>query len=85
MDTQQPQTPQIQNPEPTLKIPQLRGFAFVLEILRAIGSLAGMSILWGLEIIRDKFFSVLERWNVRPRRKHASAFPPGRPKQKTAA
>lgn len=84
MDNQQPQTPEIPR-ESTLKIQQLRGREFALEIVRGIGALSGMAILWGLEIVRDKYFTLLERWNIRPRRKRASAFPPGRPKQKSAA
>ena len=76
MENQQPETP--------IQINQLRGMELVLEILRGIGALFGMGILWGLEIVRNRYFRLLDRLNFRPRRKRASAFPPG-PKQKRAA
>ena len=76
MENQQPQAP--------LKINQLRGLDLVLEIFRGIGALFGMGILWGLEIVRNRYFQLLDRFNIRARRKRASAFPPG-PKQKRAA
>jgi len=53
-------------------------------MFRGIGALLGMGILWALEIVRNRYFRLLDRLNFRPRRKRASAFPPG-PKQKRAA
>ncbi|MGB9382975.1 MAG: hypothetical protein WCB16_20295 [Candidatus Binatus sp.] len=41
----------------------------------------GLTLLWGLEIVRDSYFRQLDRLNIRPRHKRASAFPPGEPKK----
>ena len=77
MESQQPDTP--------VKINQLSGSEYVLEVLRVTGALFGMGILWGLEIVRNRYFKLLERLNIKPSRKRASAFPPGPAKQKRAA
>jgi hypothetical protein len=61
----------------------LRGRALVLEVAGGIGRALGLTLLWGLEIVRDSYFRMLDRLNVRPRRKRASAFPPGQPKKRT--
>jgi hypothetical protein len=44
----------------------------------------GLTLLWGLEIVRDSYFRLLDRLNLRPRPKRASAFPPGQPKKRKA-
>jgi hypothetical protein len=77
METEQPQEPFKKN--------ELRGWELAAEILRVVGAIFGMAILWTLEIVRDAYFAILDRFNIRPRRKRASAFPPGRPVKRTAA
>jgi hypothetical protein len=74
-----------EHPETPIKINELRGFEFFLEILRALGALFGMAILWLLEIVRNRFFRLLDRLDFRTRRKRASAFPPGPNKHRRAA
>lgn len=64
-----------------VSIEPLRGSVLVKEIVGAVGRALGLTLLWGLEIVRDSYFRVLDRLNVRPPRKRASAFPPGRPKK----
>lgn len=49
-----------------------------LEILKGIGIALGLGLLWMLEAVRDGFFRLLDRLNLRPRTRRASAFPPGR-------
>jgi hypothetical protein len=44
-----------------------------------------MALLWGLELIRNSYFRMLDRFNVRPRHKRASAFPPGQPRKRRPA
>jgi hypothetical protein len=68
-----------------VRIEPLRGLPLVVEILGGIGRSLGLTLLWGLEIIRDAYFRQLDRLNVRPRHKRASAFPPGQPKKQRSA
>jgi len=52
--------------------------SFALEIMRAIAITLGLSLLWGMEAARDRFFRLLDRWHVPSFRwRKASAFPPG--------
>ena len=64
-----------------IKIEPLRGLPLVLEVAGGVGRTLGLTLLWGLEIVRDSYFRLLDRLNVRPRHKRASAFPPGEPKK----
>jgi hypothetical protein len=68
-----------------VRIEPLRGMPLVTEIVGGVGRALGLTLLWGLEIVRDSYFRLLDRLNVRPRHKRASAFPPGRPKKRSAA
>jgi len=65
-----------------IRIEPLRGLPLVKEIAGGVGRALGLTLLWGLEIVRDSYFRLLDRLNVRPRRKRASAFPPGQPKRR---
>lgn len=65
-----------------VEVKQLRGRALVMEVAGGVGRALGLTLLWGLEIVRDTYFRMLDRLNVRPRRKRASAFPPGQPKKR---
>ena len=67
-----------------VRIQPLRGLPLVKEVAGAVGRALGLTLLWGLEIVRDSYFRLLDRLNVRPRRKRASAFPPGQPKKRNA-
>jgi hypothetical protein len=67
-----------------VEIEPLRGLHLVGEIAGGVGRALGLTLFWGLEIVRDWYFRLLDRFNVRPRRKRASAFPPGQPKKRKA-
>jgi len=67
-----------------VRIEPLRGLPLALEVAGGIGRTLGLTLLWGLEIVRDSYFRLLDRLNVRPRHKRASAFPPGQPKKRNA-
>ncbi len=69
----------------TIEIKPLRGGSFVKEVARGVGVSLGMALLWGLELIRNGYFRMLDRFNVRPRHKRASAFPPGQPRKRRPA
>jgi hypothetical protein len=64
-----------------LEIEQLSTPNYFKELVQGIGLTLGMGILWALEIVRNRYFRVLDRLNIKPRRKRASAFPPGRPRK----
>ena len=64
-----------------VRIEPLRGLPLALEVAGGVGRTLGLTLLWGLEIVRDSYFRMLDRLNVRPRHKRASAFPPGQPKK----
>ncbi|MGD0670662.1 MAG: hypothetical protein ABSB13_01190 [Candidatus Binatus sp.] len=66
------------------QIQPLRGARLVGEVAGGVGRALGLTLFWGLEIVRDSYFRLLDRLNVRPRRKRASAFPPGQPKKRKA-
>ena len=59
---------------------------YFIELIHGIGVMAGLGLLWSLEAVRNVFFNILDRFNVkaRPRRK-VSAFPPGSPRRHKAA
>lgn len=54
---------------------------YFVEVITAAGISTGLALLWGLENVRNGFFHLLDRMNLKPRPRHASAFPPGRERQ----
>jgi len=69
-------------PAAPLEIEQLSRLSYLSEVVQGIGITLGLGILWGLEVVRNAYFRLLERLNLKPRRpRRASAFPPGRPKK----
>ncbi|MGD1026229.1 hypothetical protein [Candidatus Binatus soli] len=73
-----------EKPRMEVRVEPLRGLPLVKEVAAAVGRALGLTLLWGLEIVRDSYFRLLDRLNVRPRHKRASAFPPGQPKKRKA-
>ncbi len=71
-----------EKPRVEVHIEPLTGLPLAKEIVGGVGRTLGLTLLWGLEIVRDSYFRLLDRLNVRPRRKRASAFPPGQPKKR---
>jgi len=61
---------------------QLSKPAVVFEVFHGIGLVLGMGLLWSLELVRNAWFRLLDRWNVKARpRTKVSAFPPGKPRR----
>ncbi len=60
-----------------LVVRRLTGFGVFLYILHGIGVTLGLTLLWSLEAVRNSFFRLLDRWNLKARVRRASAFPPG--------
>lgn len=68
-----------------LELERLTTFGFIEEAVLGVAKALGLGLLWALELVRDSFFRLLDRMNVRPRRRtRASAFPPGRPRKRSA-
>jgi hypothetical protein len=74
-----------EKPRVEVRIAPLSGRELATEIAGGVGRALGLTLFWGLEIVRDSYFRLLDRLNVRPRRKRASAFPPGQPKKRSSA
>ena len=68
-----------------VRIVPLGGGETVKEVAGGVGRALGLTLFWGLEIVRDAYFRLLDRMNVKPRHKRASAFPPGQPRKRTPA
>ncbi|HZO82007.1 MAG TPA: hypothetical protein VFB33_09975 [Candidatus Binataceae bacterium] len=52
---------------------------YIGEVFNGVGVALGLALLWLMEIVRDAFFALLDRLNVKPRRRrNVSAFPPSR-------
>ncbi len=67
--------------EEPLEIQQLSTKDMIRQIMHGVGTALGLALLWTLEGVRDVFFHLFDRMNLRPRPKRASAFPPGRPRR----
>jgi len=51
---------------------------FLLQVIRGVAVTLGLTLLWSMEAVRDRFFRLLDRWHVPSIRwRKASAFPPG--------
>ena len=66
---------------PEIEIVRLKPIEVAVEIVYGIGIAFGLSLLWMMEAVRDRVFRLLDRANVRPRTRPASAFPPGQPRR----
>lgn len=55
---------------------------FLLYVLHGAGVTLGLCLLWGLEAVRNNFFRLLDRMNIKARVRKASAFPPGQPRKR---
>ncbi len=54
----------------------------LVSVLYGIGVSLGLGLLWSMEVVRNIYFRVLDRLNIKPRRRRASAFPPGQPRKR---
>lgn len=55
---------------------------FIWEIVEGTGVMAGLGLLWGLEALRDSYFHLLDRFNIRPRARPGRPFPPGQSRKR---
>jgi len=69
-----------------LEMEQLGVGGYFVEMFRGTGVMLGLGLLWSLEAVRNAFFRVLDRLNIKARpNRRASAFPPGSPRRRKAA
>jgi hypothetical protein len=61
---------------------RLKPVEVALDIVHGLGIALGLGLLWIMEAVRDRVFRLLDRANVRPRTRPASAFPPGQPRKR---
>ncbi len=57
--------------------------SLIKEVFTGIGIATGLALLWAFETMRDWYFRLLDRMNVRPWSHRGSAFPAGRPRKQT--
>ncbi len=70
----------------SVEIDRLDKLAVLKEFARGTAVVLGLGLLWALEAGRNALFRLLDRMNIRARRhRRASAFPPGRPRRRSAA
>ena len=55
---------------------------FFGTVLYGVAVSLGLVLLWGMEVVRNIYFGVLDRFNIKPRHRRASAFPPGQPRKR---
>jgi hypothetical protein len=60
---------------------ELRTPSLIKEVFTGIGIASGLALLWAFEAMRDRYFRLLDRMNVRPWSHRGSAFPAGRPRK----
>jgi hypothetical protein len=75
-----PQTRMSQE-EPEYVPERMRLKTAIAEAANGIAIAAGMGMLWVMEIVRNRYFKLLDRLNFKPRARRGSAFPPGRPRR----
>ncbi|HTT76089.1 MAG TPA: hypothetical protein VMF50_08940 [Candidatus Binataceae bacterium] len=69
------------SPEP-LVLEEFSGLQIPYEVIKGVGVSLGLTLFWILEKFRDGIFHLLDRMNIKPRVRRASAFPPGRAPRK---
>jgi hypothetical protein len=72
---------QVSGAEEKFAVDRLGRWDATVEIITAIAVTVGLTLLWGLELLRNAFFGLLDRLNLKPRARKGSAFPPGRPRK----
>jgi hypothetical protein len=81
--TEQAHNPSDIHGEEPLTLDKLPTRSVIVEVLYGIAIMSGLALLWGLESIRNAFFRLLDKMNIRPRSGRASAFPPGPSREHT--
>ncbi|HJU27969.1 MAG TPA: hypothetical protein VJ718_02300 [Candidatus Binataceae bacterium] len=77
------QTTQDTRREEPLVLDKLKTGSVITEIFYGFGIMLGLALLWALEVVRDAFFRLLDKMNIKPRPHRASAFPPGPSREHT--
>ena len=72
-----------QEPETRFEIETMRPAELPMQVFHGIGIAFGLALLWVMESVRNNYFRLLDRLNLKPRPpRRVSAFPPGRPRRR---
>ena len=74
-------TEQVSGAAAKFEIEQLGKRDALREIVKATAVVVGLTLLWGLERLRNTFFGLLDRLNLKAWARKGSAFPPGSPRK----
>ena len=85
METEPKSDPPVHSVDLPLEVERLSPIGTFLYVFHGTGVALGMGLLWVLEMVRDGYFRLLDRMNVKARIRPASAFPPGRPRRRPVA
>lgn len=83
--TEETHNPQDTRREEPLVLDRLKPGSVFTEIFYGIGIMLGLGLLWGMESVRDACFRLLDKMNIKPRPRRASAFPAGPAHEHTTA
>ena len=72
---------QVSGAEDRFEVDRLGWRQGLIEVITGIAITVGLALLWGLESLRNAFFGLLDRMNLKSRARRGSAFPPGRPRK----
>lgn len=81
--SEEAQSPLGSHNEESLVLDKLKRSSVFAEVFYGIGIMLGLSLLWALESARNASYRVLDKMNIKPRIRHASAFPPGSSREHT--
>jgi hypothetical protein len=72
-------SPGAENPGINFEPERFTTLEFLSQMLQGIGIAVGLALLWLMETVRNSYFRLLDRMNVKPRRsRKISPFPPGK-------
>lgn len=72
-------SPGAENPGINFEPERFTTLEFLSQMLQGIGIAVGLAMLWLMETVRNSYFRLLDRMNVKPRRsRKISPFPPGK-------
>jgi hypothetical protein len=63
--------------EGPLVIQPMSTSGYLFYVMQGLGVALGLCLLWGLEAVRNRYFRLLDRMNVKARTRKSSPFPPG--------
>jgi hypothetical protein len=81
LSVDEPMPDDVEKTEARPEYDELRLPSLIKEVFAGVGIATGLALLWAFEAMRDRYFRLLDRMNVRPWSHRGSAFPAGRPRR----